>query len=100
MAPNAGQASIRALGHPNTDDGKGLNVTLSQQDQKTHPGEWSQGQERPGSWFAGKFGGTLPSLLCVSGVSSPGDEASADTERRGGFVGIHGLGPRKDCQLF
>ena len=81
--PNAGRASIGALGHPNTDDGKGLNVTLSQQDQKTHPGEWSQGQERPGSWFAGKFGGTLSSLLCVSGGGPPLEMRHQLTQRDG-----------------
>ena len=101
MAPNRGQSSIRALDHSNTDDGQGPNITLSQQDQKTHPQEWGQDQELPGSRFAGKFGGTLSHLQGVfQGGFSHGGEASADRERHGGFVGIHGLGPRKDFHLF
>ena len=34
------------------------------------------------------------------GGSSHSDEASADRERRGAFVEIRGLGPRKDFHLL
>ena len=49
----------------------------------------------------GSLVANLSSLQCVfQGGSSHGVEASADRERHGGFVGIHGLGPRKDFHLF